>query len=229
MTSAQKKLLRALINKYLGNMAEPHRRVRMEEIDKYLDRTYFSWVGDAQPPQIFYYRIHSPVVLIEFDHQAPVASSLDRAPTRNHLHTVVRTPNGNDYGKDSLRQHYAHQKLVTKRNRISTYCGRVLSPLFPPAKVQCCLVHAIRSSVNHVRWKERKTVAADLKPIDQAATEPQARLQLGAFASKWSSKYSSIVNLWNSNWETLAPGRRPGNPAGSLRSALTAAVACLGI
>ena len=37
----------------------------------------------------------------------PIALRRDRAPTRNHIHTVVRTPNGNDYGKDLLRQHYA--------------------------------------------------------------------------------------------------------------------------
>ena len=54
---------------------------------------------------VFYYRIHSPVALIEFDHQAPVALSRDRTP-RNHVHMVVRTPNGNDYGQDLLRQHY---------------------------------------------------------------------------------------------------------------------------
>jgi len=29
-----------------------------------------------------------------------------QTPTRQHIHTVVRTPNGNDYGKDLLRQHY---------------------------------------------------------------------------------------------------------------------------
>lgn len=27
-------------------------------------------------------------------------------PTRQHIHVVVRTPNGNDYGKDLLGQHY---------------------------------------------------------------------------------------------------------------------------
>lgn len=115
MTPAQKKLLRDLINEYVGNMAEPHRRVRMEEVERHLDRTYFAWIGDAQPPTIFYYRIHSPVVLIEFDHQARVApaSVRSRVPSRDHIHTVVRTPNGNDYGKDLLRQHYlqtAHAK-----------------------------------------------------------------------------------------------------------------------
>lgn len=108
MTAAQKKLLRGLINEYVGNMAEPHRRVRMEEVEKHLDGTYFAWIGDAQPPTLFYYRIHSPVVLIEFDHQARVApaSVRSRVPSRDHIHTVVRTPNGNDYGKDLLRQHY---------------------------------------------------------------------------------------------------------------------------
>ncbi len=49
--------------------------------------------------------MHSPVILIEFDHQPGVALDND-TPSRNHIHTVVRTPNGNDYGKDLLRQHY---------------------------------------------------------------------------------------------------------------------------
>ena len=61
--------------------------------------------------RVFYYRIHSPVLLIEFDHQTPVAIRHlvpgPKAPVREHIHAVVRTPNGNDYGKDLLRQHYA--------------------------------------------------------------------------------------------------------------------------
>ena len=56
---------------------------------------------------VFYYRIQSPVILIEFDHQPAVIPGFPPGPTRNHIHTVVRTPNGNDYGKDLLRQHYA--------------------------------------------------------------------------------------------------------------------------
>jgi len=28
-------------------------------------------------------------------------------PNPEHVHVVIRTPNGNDYGKDLLRQHYA--------------------------------------------------------------------------------------------------------------------------
>jgi hypothetical protein len=57
---------------------------------------------------VFYYRIHSPVILIEFDHQLPVGTAKlnpENKPTRDHIHVVIRTPNGNDYGKDLLRQH----------------------------------------------------------------------------------------------------------------------------
>jgi len=53
-----------------------------------------------------YYRIRTPVILVEFDHQRGIALDNDQ-PSRDHIHTVVRTPNGNDYGKDLLRQHHA--------------------------------------------------------------------------------------------------------------------------
>jgi hypothetical protein len=59
---------------------------------------------------VFYYRIHSPVILIEFDHQARIAPHRTTTPTREHIHTVVRTPNGNDYGKDLLRQHHENHR-----------------------------------------------------------------------------------------------------------------------
>ena len=59
----------------------------------------------------FYYRIQSPVVFIEFDHHAGVFLT-NAEPAKFHVHTIVRTPNGNDYGVDLLRQHYekAHRK-----------------------------------------------------------------------------------------------------------------------
>lgn len=51
--------------------------------------------------------IKSGCELIEFDHQGVVGipNVKHRGPTRNHIHTIVRTPNGNDYGKDLLKQH----------------------------------------------------------------------------------------------------------------------------
>ena len=110
-TAAQKRLLLDVIREYVGNMADGHARVRMAEVEKHLDHTYFAWVGGTGPESTFYYRIQSPVILIEFDHQTPVAlGGRGSPPTREHVHTVVRTPNGNDYGKDLLRQHYENHK-----------------------------------------------------------------------------------------------------------------------
>lgn len=105
----QQELLR-LISLFVGNMREPHARVRMDEVERHLDETYFAWIGGTSDDAVFYYRIHSPVILVEFDHQRPVGTAHLRAPdvaTRQHIHVVVRTPNGNDYGKDLLRQHLA--------------------------------------------------------------------------------------------------------------------------
>jgi hypothetical protein len=102
--------LRDLIYLYVSNMDEGHARVKMDEIDRHLDNTWFTWIGGAQSDSVFYYRVQSPVVLIEFDHQRPAnlrtLAADPTKPTRQHIHCVVRTPNGNDYGKDLLRQHY---------------------------------------------------------------------------------------------------------------------------
>jgi len=50
------------------------------------------------------------LIMIEFDHQLPVALEGPRLPNHEHVHTVVRTPNGNDYGKDLLKLHYEQHK-----------------------------------------------------------------------------------------------------------------------
>ena len=109
MNAAQKQLLLKVVAQYVNNLDKGHARVKLSEVRKHLDQTYFGWIGDADPAGVFYYRIHSPVILIEFDHQRPIALAKSQIPTRNHIHTVVRTPNGNDYGKDLLRQHHAQQ------------------------------------------------------------------------------------------------------------------------
>jgi hypothetical protein len=95
---------------FVGNLRDEHAGVRMREVAAHLDETWFAWAGGTSDDAVFYYRIHSPVILIEFDHQLPVGATklFPRGrPTRAHIHTVVRTPNGNDYGKDLVRQHLA--------------------------------------------------------------------------------------------------------------------------
>ena len=113
LNAKERALLTDLIAEYVGNMPEGHAKVRMTEVRAHLDATYFGWVGEFAQDSVFYYRIHSPVILIEFDHQTPVALPGPKVPNRQHVHSVVRTPNGNDYGKDLLRQHYERHKHDT--------------------------------------------------------------------------------------------------------------------
>jgi len=109
-SASERKQLLDLVDLYVGNMDEGHARVKMDEVARHIGRTWFAWIGGSDASAVYYYRIHSPVLLIEFDHQRP--ANLARfakdpsLPTRQHIHCVVRTPNGNDYGKDILRQHY---------------------------------------------------------------------------------------------------------------------------
>ncbi len=113
-SAAQKKQLMDLVELYIGNEDDGHARVKMEEVRKHLDQTWFAWIGGAEASSVFYYRIHSPVVLIEFDHQRPANlaqfAADPKIPNQQHIHVVVRTPNGNDYGKDLLRQHYQQSR-----------------------------------------------------------------------------------------------------------------------
>ncbi len=110
LNPAQQDHLLGVIGEYVNNMDDGHARVKMSEVRKHLAETRFGWIGSTEPDGAFYYRIHSPVILIEFDHQRPIALARSDVPTRQHIHTIVRTPNGNDYGKDLLRQHHARQK-----------------------------------------------------------------------------------------------------------------------
>jgi hypothetical protein len=109
MSLEQKSRLLRLIALYVGNMKGEHATVSMADIAAHLGNTWFSWIGGTETDSVYYYRIQSPVILIEFDHETPVGLTHiypPGVPYREHIHAVVRTPNGNDYGKDLLRQHY---------------------------------------------------------------------------------------------------------------------------
>ena len=75
----------------------------MQEIEAHWDEdTYFCWIGGFARETGFYYKVHSPVIMLEFDHHSGVFLN-NKLPLPFHIHTLVRTPNGNDYGKELLR------------------------------------------------------------------------------------------------------------------------------
>jgi len=82
---------------------------------------------------------------------------------------------------------------------------QAIEAVFPRAQVQLCIVHLVRASLNYVNWKERKQVAADLKPIYRAATAVEAEAQLDNFMATWGHKYKAIGKLWKENWQHVIP------------------------
>jgi hypothetical protein len=101
----QREALMALTEAFLDYLPDGPRRARMAEIERHIDECRFSWIGGVGDEDPFYYRIQSPVVMAEFDHHSGVFLT-NTEPAKCHIHTIVRTPNGNDYGKDLLRAHY---------------------------------------------------------------------------------------------------------------------------
>lgn len=107
MTAPQRDHLLALCGLFIEYLPEPVLAARMRELEHHLADTYFSWIGQYGDDDPYYFRVQSPVIMCEFDHHAGVFLT-NREPAKCHMHTIVRTPNGNDYGKDILRQHYQH-------------------------------------------------------------------------------------------------------------------------
>lgn len=73
------------------------------------------------------------------------------------------------------------------------------------AKVQTCIVHKVRQSLKYVSWKQRKTVASDLRKIYSADTLDEAELALNTFSKKWDEAFPAISQSWRRDWERVIP------------------------
>jgi hypothetical protein len=104
LSAAQQDLLLRLIRTYTSHMRSGHDELWQAQVKQHLADTWFAWIGGFGDNDAFYYKIYSPVLLIEFDMHKGVFLANDE-PEKFHVHITLRTPNGNDYGKDLLRQH----------------------------------------------------------------------------------------------------------------------------
>ena len=109
LSGPQQKSLLDLVQEYMIALPPDPLSARMGEIERHIADTHFCWIGSRAEQEPFYYRIQSPVILIEFDHHAGVYLT-NTEPTNFHVHTLTRTPNGNDYGMDLIRQHYENAR-----------------------------------------------------------------------------------------------------------------------
>jgi Protein of unknown function (DUF3500) len=106
LDGAQQALLREIVADSLLLLVEDQRTLALADYDAHLSDTWFAWYGATDGTQPCYFRVHSPVVLAELDHHAGVWLT-NTLPARFHVHTTLRHPNGNDYGKALIAQHLA--------------------------------------------------------------------------------------------------------------------------
>ena len=95
LSVGQMQLLRVLIEEYVRNVDFDAADAQLARINEAgWDELWFSWRGPVDISGKFYYRVHGPRLLIEYNRQ-----------NANHDHMIVRDPM-NDYGEDWLEQHY---------------------------------------------------------------------------------------------------------------------------
>lgn len=80
-----------------------------------------------------------------------------------------------------------------------------IESVFPKTQIQLCIVHMVRNSLKYVGWKERKTVAAELKEIYSSPTADLAYSALERLERKYNSSYPLIAKSWRVNWERIIP------------------------
>jgi putative transposase len=78
-----------------------------------------------------------------------------------------------------------------------------IEAVFPQTQVQLCIVHKVRQSLKYVSWKERKSVAGDLRRIYAASTLDAADAELARFGETWDGKYPAISRAWRADWAHL--------------------------
>jgi putative transposase len=80
-----------------------------------------------------------------------------------------------------------------------------IEAVFPQAWVQTCIVHQIRSSMRYVAYRDKKRVAADLKPVYRAINVEAAEQALASFDERWGERYPMIAESWRAHWPQITP------------------------
>ncbi|KAF2719507.1 hypothetical protein K431DRAFT_251082 [Polychaeton citri CBS 116435] len=108
MNAAQQSLILEAVDQFVLYLPSKARKLRLQQVQRHFDETFFSWIGGFGDTDAYYYRIQSPVIICEFDHHSGVYLT-NKEPAKFHIHTIVRTPNGGDYG-NALREKWERLK-----------------------------------------------------------------------------------------------------------------------
>ena len=81
-----------------------------------------------------------------------------------------------------------------------------LGAVFPATTLQTCIVHLIRNSLDYASWKDRKALAAAIRPIYTAPSAEAALGELDAFEQgPWGKKFPTVVAAWRRAWSHVIP------------------------
>ena len=81
-----------------------------------------------------------------------------------------------------------------------------LAAVFPATTLKTCIVHLIRNSLDYASWKDRKALAAALKPIYTAPSAEAAAAELDALeAGPWGKRFPTVVATWRRAWDRVIP------------------------
>jgi putative transposase len=84
--------------------------------------------------------------------------------------------------------------------------GEALGAVFPATTLQTCIVHLIRNSLDYASWKDRKLLAAALRPVYTAASAEAAERALNDFESgPWGQRYPTVTAAWRRAWDRVIP------------------------
>ncbi|MFT4777839.1 MAG: transposase-like protein [Flavobacteriales bacterium] len=104
---------------------------------------------------------------------------------------------------DDLRNRGVQDMLLVSIDNLKGF-EEAIEAIFPKARVQSCVVHQVRNTINYVPYKNSKEIVADVKRIYKATTLKEAEQSLIYFSNKWREKYPRVVNSWNDNWHKLS-------------------------
>jgi transposase-like protein len=84
--------------------------------------------------------------------------------------------------------------------------GEALGAVFPATTLQTCIVHLIRNSLDYASWKDRKALAAAIRPIYSAPSAEAAEAELTAFEhGPWGQKFPTVAAAWRRAWDKVIP------------------------
>ncbi|MGH7044467.1 MAG: IS256 family transposase [Acetobacteraceae bacterium] len=137
-----------------------------------------------------------------------LALAVRRDGTREMLGIWIETTEGAKFWMkvfNELKSRGVNDILIAVADGL-TGMDQALGTVFPATTLQTCIVHLIRNSLDYASWKDRKALAAALRPIYAAATAEAAAAALDAFeAGEWGRKFPTIVSAWRRAWDRVIP------------------------